>query len=495
MDLQNVRKIYFIGIGGIAMSAAAGLAQEQGYEVMGSDAATVYPPAKTVLEEHGIHVLSGYSRDQVASSGADLYVVSAGESAQNPEVAWLIEEDIPFISFPELLYALSQDKLRIVVAGTHGKSTTSGWLGHALREIDDSSYMVGAVLKDYNANFYSGTGHYIVFEGDEYKATVDDPTPKMHYYKGDMLVLTNLEFDHPDVFANLDEIKTEFRELVANVPDDGLIIYNGDNADLADVVYRETGRSFTFGIQHSAHMQATEILYHGGGSTFAVVNRLDPENIRTERYEIALPGEINIYNALAVITTLRALGFQQELVQRHLLTYSGVKRRFEIIYPLSSPPNIGGVGLSDEVLAKLEGGITVVDDYAHHPTAVRETLVAAKTRFPHARVWAIFEPHTYSRTKATLPELVASFDAADQVLLAHIYGAREHQNNAGITDSEVLSAVAAHYTHIRPVATKQEALAILEQELAPGDVAIVMAVGSFNRLAYELAEWLKNSGK
>lgn len=474
MDLQNVRKIYFIGIGGIAMSATAGLAQEQGYEVLGSDAATVYPPAKTVLEEHGIYIMSGYSREQVATSGADLYVVSAGESAQNPEVAWLREEDVPFVSFPELLYALSQDKLRIVVAGTHGKSTTSGWLGHALREIDDSSYMVGAVLKDHNANFYSGTGHYIVFEGDEYKATVDDSTPKMHYYKGDMLVLTNLEFDHPDVFANLDEIKTEFRELVANVPDDGLIVYNADSADLADVVYRETGRSFTFGIHHSAHMQATEILYHGGGSTFAVVNRLDPDNTRTERYEIGLPGEINIYNALAVITTLRALGFQQELVQQHLLTYSGVKRRFEVIH---------------------EGPITVVDDYAHHPTAVRETLEAAKTRFPHARVWAIFESHTYSRTKATLPELVASFDAADQVLLAHIYGAREHQNNIGISDDEVLHAVSEHYKHIRPVASKAEALAILEKELAPGDVVIVMAVGSFNRLAYELAEWLQNSEK
>lgn len=495
MDIAEIKKIYFVGIGGIAMSATAGLAKEQGYQVVGSDAATVYPPAKTVLEEHGIEILSGYYRDQIAASGADLYVVSAGESAQNPEVAWLMEEGIQFVSFPELLYALSQNKLRVVVAGTHGKSTTSGWLGHALRHIDDSSYMVGAVLKEYNANFYSGTGHYFVFEGDEYKATVDDATPKMHYYKGDILVLTNLEFDHPDVFANLDEIKTEFRELVANVPDDGLIIYNGDNADLADVIYRETGRSFTFGIHHTAHIQATEILYHGGGSTFAVINRLDPENVRTERYEISLPGEINIYNALAVIATLRALGFQQELVQKHLLSYSGVKRRFEIIYPLSSSAHTEPTHSSPSNIGGARGGITVVDDYAHHPTAVRETLEAAKTRFPHARVWAIFEPHTYSRTKATLQDLVASFDAADQVLLAHIYGAREQQNNAGITDDEVLSAVAAHYTHIRPVATKQEALEILEQELVPGDVVIVMAVGSFNRLAYELAAWLSEKLK
>jgi UDP-N-acetylmuramate: L-alanyl-gamma-D-glutamyl-meso-diaminopimelate ligase len=466
-------------MGGIGMSAAAGLAREQGFEVLGSDAATIYPPAKDVLEEHGIEVGIGYSADRVRSSGADIFIVSSGEDTHNPEVAWLISEAKPYYSFSELLYELSKDKLRVVVAGTHGKTTTAGLLGHLLKSTDDSSFMVGGVLRNYNTNFYSGTGHYIVFEGDEYKSAFDDPTPKMHYYKGDILVLTNLEFDHPDVYQDLDEIKTEFRELVANLPDDGIIIYNADNQNLADVTYREAGRSFTFGIHNPAHMEVSNMSYGADGlTTISVRNKLDPDNERLETYTTSLPGEINVYNALAAITTLRALGFQPEVVEKYLAEYTGIKRRFEII---------------------TESPFLVIDDYAHHATAVRETLAAARTRFfqtesenlvanPGSRLWAVFEPHMYSRTKATLPELAESFGDADEVLLAPMYGAREHANNVGITDTEVFTAIQKNQPHTRQVANKQEAFEALKKELRPGDVVVVMAVGSFNHLAYELSE-------
>ncbi len=474
MNITHIQKIYFIGMGGIGMSAAAGLAKEQGFEVLGSDAATIYPPAKDVLEKHDIHVFIGYSAENVKQSKADLFVVSSGEDEKNPEVAWLLSEDISYISFAELLYELSKDKVRVVVAGTHGKSTTAGLLGHVLHKIDDSSFMVGAVLKDYDTNFYSGQGHYIVFEGDEYKSTFNDPTPKMHYYRGDMLVLTNLEFDHPDMYQDLDEIKGEFRDLIANIPDDGLIIYNADDSNLADVTYREQGRSFTFGLHNSAHMRVTDITYHDDGSTFSLQNRLDPDNTKTERYEISLPGEINVYNALASITALRALGFQPELIQQHLLTYSGVKRRFDVL---------------------LEGPIIVVDDYAHHATAVKETLLAARKRFfnesnlkSKGKLWAVFEPHTYSRTQATLPELAESFNEADLVLLAPMYAAREKGAHVDITDNEVLKAIQVNQPSTRLVLDKEDAFNILRKEAKAGDVVVVMAVGSFNRLAHELAE-------
>lgn len=496
MDLEQIRKIYFIGLGGIGMSAAAGLAQEHGFAVAGSDAASVYPPAKDILAEHNIAVGVGYSRERIAASGADLFVVSSGEDSHNPEVAWLLEQGREYVSFCELLYELSSEKLRVVVAGTHGKSTTAGMLGHALRSIDDSSFMVGAVLKNYDTNFHSGQGHYIVFEGDEYKSTFDDPTPKMHYYKGDVLVLTNLEFDHPDIYLNLEEIKHEFRDLVANLPDDGIIVYNADNQNLADVAYRETGRSFTFGVHNAAHVQVSDIGYGDGGpTTITVRNKLDPANERLETYETMLPGEINVYNALAAITTLRALGFQPEVVRQHIASYEGVKRRFDVLTPLSSPLEKGGLG-----------GVVVVDDYAHHATAVRETLEAARRKYftarssslaPHSSptLWAVFEPHTYSRTKATLAELSESFNAADQVLLAPMYAAREKGTNLGINDTEVLAAIQAHQPHTRLVADKTETLDILKKELRPGDVVVVMAVGSFNRLAYELSEWLSINSK
>ncbi len=504
MNLDNIHKIYFIGMGGIGMSAAAGLAKEHGLSVLGSDASNIYPPAKDVLDMHGIEVGVGYNKERIASSGADLFVVSSGEDVHNPEVAWLISQNIPYISFCELLHELAQDKIRIVVAGTHGKSTTAGLLGHIFRNIDDSSFMVGAVLKNYDANFYSGQGHYFIFEGDEYKSTFDDPTPKMHYYKGDVLVLTNLEFDHPDVFANLEEIKQEFQELVAGLPDDGIIVYNADDKNLADVVYREGKRAFGFSLHNSSDLQATSITYTESGAIFTIVNRLDPDNTRSERYETSLPGEINIYNALAAIATLRALGFEPELVQKYLLSYIGVKRRFDVL---------------------LESPITIIDDYAHHPTAVRETLEAARmclgqtrnTEFqisnfkfqiekpksqmisstlPHDSVlWAVYEPHTYSRTRATINELAESFGSADQVLLAPMYGAREAGTDPGITNQEVMEAIGVHQPNVRLLKNKQEAIDILKADALPGDIIVVMAVGSFNRLAYELKEWAENSNR
>ncbi len=475
MDLQQVRKIYFIGMGGIGMSAAAGLAKEQGFEVAGSDAATVYPPARDVLEQHGIEIGIGYSAERVAQSNADLFVVSSGEDETNPEVKWLIDAGETYISFCELLYQLSQDKIRVVVAGTHGKSTTSGLLGHMLKCIDDSSFMVGAVLKNYETNFHSGQGHYIVFEGDEYKSTFDDPTPKMHYYKGDLLVLTNLEFDHPDVFKDLDEIKEEFRELIAGLPDDGLVIYNADIQNLADIVYREARRAFTFGIHNSADMQAVNIVYKEGETEFDVVNKLDPDNVRTEHYTTQLLGELNVYNALAALSATRALGFQPELVQRYLQDYVGVKRRFDIL---------------------LEAPVTVVDDYAHHPTAVKETLEAARKSHVGmhggaGRLWAIFQPHTYSRTLATINELAESFGLADEVLLAPMYAARESGTRPGITDEEVLRRIQEHQPNTRLVHNAPEALELLKAEVKAGDIVIVMAVGSFNRLAYDYVEYLQ----
>ncbi len=191
---------------------------------------------------------------------------------------------------------------------------------------------------------------------------------------------------------------------------------------------------------------------------------------QTEEYKIQLPGKINAYNALAAIATLRSLGFAQDQIALDLVTYKGVKRRFEIV----------GV----------KNGITLIDDYAHHPTAVRETLNAARLKYPEKKIWAVFEPHTFSRTKATLAELVKSFDSADEVLISEIYPAREKVSAATIKSEEVVNAVKVEKKEVRLIKDKAQAVDILKAEAKSGDVIIVMAVGSFNRLAYELKEIL-----
>ncbi|MCL5774688.1 MAG: UDP-N-acetylmuramate--L-alanine ligase [Patescibacteria group bacterium] len=473
-NFEDVKTIYFIGIGGIAMSGVACLAKQRGYEVSGSDSKEVYDPAKAVLDKHGITYALGYSANHVSAANADLYVLSAGESEANPEVKAVLEQNLPRCGFAELLYEMFKSELRVVVAGTHGKSTTAGLLGHLFRHVDNSSYIVGGVLQNYQTNFYLGDGHYAVFEGDEYKAQFDDPTPKFHFYKPDILVLTNLEYDHPDIFAGVEELEDEFRELIDKMPEDGLIIYNADDPALVKLVHESNVASVSFGLENEADYKA-EGMEFGEYTKFKVKNRFS-KNISAhvlelaEDYQIQLPGRLNVYNSLAAIATLRALGFQPEAFALDLLAFAGIKRRFETVGKC--------------------GGALLIDDYAHHPTAIRETLEAARVKYPQKRIWAVFEPHTFSRTKATLKELAKSFEAADRVLISEIYPARESIKNANITSAEVISAIRSASPKVgeqtRLVRDKQEALRILKGELTPEDVVVVMAVGNFNRLAYEL---------
>ena len=473
-NFEEVKSIYFIGIGGIAMSAVASLAKQKGYEVSGSDSTGLYDPAKSVLDKQKISYFAGYDAGHISLAAADLYVLSAGEDESNPEVKAVLSQGLSRCGFAELLYEMFKDSLRVVVAGTHGKSTTSGLLGHLLRHLDNSSYVVGGVLQNYQSNFYSGDGHYAVFEGDEYKSEFDDPTPKFQYYKPDILVLTNLELDHPDMFASLEELEGEFRELIAAVPEDGLIVYNADDANLAKLVHESNVTSVSFGVENDADIRVEDVSF-GEYTRLKVKNRFSSDRTArllelTEDYQIQLPGRLNVYNALAAIACLRALGFQPDALALDLLAYAGIKRRFEVVGNYK--------------------GAVLVDDYAHHPTAVRETLSAARLKYPGKRIWAVFEPHTFSRTRATLPGLAKSFGDADQVLISEIYPARESLKDATLSSSEVVDAIKANQVAagpvIRLVKDKQQALDILKAELTPEDVLVVMAVGNFNRLAYEL---------
>ncbi len=471
INLENVKSIYFIGIGGVGMSAAAGIAAQNGFQVSGSDSKALYDPAKSVLENNDIHYTAGYSKDNIENAKADLYIASSGEGLNNPEIAFLAEQDIEIHSFSELLASLAQDKLRIVVAGTHGKSTTTGFLGKTLQLADDSSFMTGAVLQHDETNFHVGDGHYFVFEGDEYKALHDDPTPKFHQYKADILLLTNLEYDHPDIFSSLEEMQDEFRQLLGTLPDDGLVVWNADSVALAQLMHESNAGEVSFGINNAADFRAVNITSGPDGTVFDVEWRKDGR-VNSERepivesYRINLFGEINVYNALGVIALLRTLGFSEEQVQDGLSEYYGVKRRFELIGE--------------------KNGVSVIDDYAHHPTAILETLRAAKMKYPERRVWAVFEPHTFSRTEATLGELVKAFEPADKVLIAEIYPAREKKTENSITGVKLVDEVSKHHNDVRLVANKNEAISILKKELEPQDVVIVMAVGDFNILAQDI---------
>lgn len=474
-NLAGVKTVYFIGIGGIAMSAAAGIAKARGFGVFGSDSRELYAPAKDVLDKFKIPYAAGYS-GQNLSAGADLYVLSAGEDESNPEVAAVLKQGLPWCSLSELLYLLAQNELRVVVTGTHGKSTTSAMLGRVLQRFDGSSFVVGGVLKNYQSNFYAGRGRYFVFEGDEYKASFRDPTPKFHYYKPDILVLTNLEFDHPDIFENLEQIESEVEVLINNLPGDGLLVYNADDPVATRLAYKTHVGAVSFGIHNPADFRIENLNLVPKATNFSV-RKAAPAGEFPENYEIQLPGEINAYNALGAIAAARTLGIAYETVDSALKSYSGLKRRFELIAQIK--------------------GITIIDDYGHHPTEVKKTLEAARGRYSKARIWAVFEPHTFSRTRATLPQLAGAFDCADEILISEIYPARENAKHATITSQEVVDAIKNHnsrfqiHNSIRLVQNKDQALKLLKSEAKAGDVVVVMAVGDFNRLAYELLNSFK----
>jgi UDP-N-acetylmuramate: L-alanyl-gamma-D-glutamyl-meso-diaminopimelate ligase len=273
MNLDEVKKIYFVGIGGIAMSAAASIAKESNFEVVGSDSKQIYSPAKEVLEKSKIPVCYGYSVENLKNNPAALYILSAGESMDNPEVKYIEENNLTRAGFAELLYELSKDKLRIVVAGTHGKSTTTGLLGHIFKNLDNSSFMAGAVLQNYESNFHLGDGHYFIFEGDEYKNQFDDPTPKFQYYHPDVLVLTNLEYDHPDMFESFEALEQEFRLLIEKLPEDGLIIYDADDAAITKLVHESSVLSASFGIDNEADFKAEQIQYGQEFTTIEIFNK------------------------------------------------------------------------------------------------------------------------------------------------------------------------------------------------------------------------------
>ncbi|PIR96539.1 MAG: UDP-N-acetylmuramate--L-alanine ligase, partial [Candidatus Doudnabacteria bacterium CG10_big_fil_rev_8_21_14_0_10_42_18] len=477
----KIQSVYFVGIGGIAMSAVAAIAKQSGLKVLGSDSKEAYSPSLGVLENNKIEYFKGYETDNIKKNAADLYVISAGEDLANPEVKYIYKNDLPHAGFPEFLYVLAREKLRMVVTGTHGKSTTSAILGHLLKNIDESSFLTGAVLQEVNSNFYLGNGHYFVFEGDEYKNEFDDPTPKFQYYKPDILILTNLEYDHPDLFESFEDLKKEFELLIANLPPDSLLVYNADDANLVKLAQNTEVAKVSFAIDNEADYRAVNIEYGREYTTLDIENKFSKDLPTralglTEQYKIQLPGKLYAYDALAALATLRTLGFSREQILLNLLSFKGLKRRFEVI----------GV----------KNNITIIDDYAHHPTAVKATLEAARVRYPRSKIWAVFEPHTFSRTEATIKDLAIAFGSADEILISEIYPAREKSKDFSVTSQKVADAIKKHNTlykihnTVRKVENKNQALKLLQDEMEEGDVVIIMAVGNFNKLGYEVLNCL-----
>jgi UDP-N-acetylmuramate: L-alanyl-gamma-D-glutamyl-meso-diaminopimelate ligase len=386
----GIHTVHFTGIGGTAMAAVAVAMQERGFAISGSDQ-NVYPPMSTFLEQHGVAVMNGYA-EQNLERRPDLVVLGNAISRGNPEAEAVLAHRLRYCSLPELVRELFiRGKRALVIAGTHGKTTTAALLAWVLEHAGlHPSFLIGGLPLNFNQGARFADGEWIVLEGDEYDTAFFDKRSKFIHYLPEVVAINNLEFDHADIFRDLQAVQQTFAHLIRLVPRNGLLLANGDDAALAPLLDVHFCPVRRFGLGEGNHLQATNLRLGATASRFATPNH---------DYHLNMVGEFNVRNALGVIACARYCGLTNHQIQAGFDTFKGVKRRMEV--------------------RGLAGGIIVIDDFGHHPTAVTATLRALRLKYPQERLWAIFEPRSNTtRRNVFQTELARAFQGADFVIIA-----------------------------------------------------------------------------
>ncbi len=472
---DQIRSVYLIGICGKGMGALAELLAEAGYAVRGSDEAA-YPPMSTRLEARGIPVLEGYDPSHLDGPDGppDLVVVGNAAVPTHPEAAAARERGLVQASLPETLaHLFLAQRQPAVVAGTHGKTTTTGMLVHVLREAGlDPGFLVGGVLVGEEATASLGAGAVFAVEGDEYDAAYFDKRPKMILYRPHRAVVTSLEFDHADIYADWAEYKRAFHAFAALPPPDGLLVLNGEDAEVRKLAKRTWARVRLYGEEGAEggpfDVAARSLAPRDGGQTFTLVVAGAP----VADVRLPLGGRYNALNALAVAAIALDAGATPAQVAAGLATFRGMKRRQEV--------------------AADAGGVLVVDDFAHHPTAVEATIRGIRERWPGRRVVAVFEPRSNSSRRAAFEVPYARALATADALFLSTPPLRHNDDPKDFLDAEaVAEAVRQSGTPATATASADALLPDLLDDLRKGDLALVMSNGSFDGLVGRLAEALR----
>ncbi len=458
--LLSEMHIHLVGIGGSGISAIARVLVEQGYTVSGSDMQD--SDFANELRGLGVIVSIGHAAEQIL--GASALVISSAIPADNVEVTAAREQAIPVMKRAEFLGALLRDKIGIAIAGTHGKTTTTSMVAQILLDGGfDPSVIVGGVLPSIGTNARAGDGEFFVIEADEYDYMFLGLNPEV-------AVINNLEHDHPDMFPDDAAYIDAFYQFALTLPDSGRLVVNADDVMTRELLARldDPVEIYQVGLGKRAQLRAEQIRPNALGGTDCVVTE-DEDLVGLLRLRV--PGEHNVRNALMAIAVTLDLGIEFSVIRDSLMKFGGVGRRFE---------EVGSVG-----------DVVVIDDYAHHPTEIRMTLAAAKQRYPGRTVWAVWQPHTYSRTKLYFDEFTESFTDADRVIVLDIYRSRE-RDTLGIDSAQVVAAMnenghpSAHY-----VGENEQAAVYLLDRVAPGDVVLTMGAGDGNAVGLSVIAGLK----
>jgi UDP-N-acetylmuramate--alanine ligase len=450
--LPDNAHIHLVGIGGSGISAIAWALMGRGYRISGSDQRTNKTTAALAAE--GATVYHGHAPEHI--NGADVLVVSSAVPANNPEVEAAKARGVPVMKRADFLGYMMTDKIGIAVAGSHGKTTTTGMIAQILLTAElDPTVILGGELAALGRNGRAGHGPHFVIEADEYD----------HMFLGlkpQLAVVTNVEYDHPDLFTTPEAYQDAFRSFVKLLPQDGRLFLCTDDpgaVSLAETIGRDGPVVEQYGLG-SGDWQALDMRVNQlGGVDFLVEHRGETMGLARLR----VPGDHNVRNALAAIAVTVELGVPLSAIWRSLAAFGGVGRRFQIT---------GRVG-----------DVTIIDDYAHHPTEIRATLAAARQQFPGRRLWAVWQPHTYSRTKKMQAEFAASFDQADRVIALNIYRSRE-QDTLGISSADVVAMMS--HSGAKHIGEMADAAAYLLDRVQPGDVILTLGAGD----GYQVGQWL-----
>lgn len=453
IDFKSPIHVHFIGIGGISMSGLAEILLSRGFTISGSDSQA--SPLTDRLTSLGATIYYGQRAGNI-ESGTDLAVYTAAIREDNPELMEVRQRNIPILSRAELLGQLMLNyQIPIAVSGTHGKTTTTSMLSEILLTADaDPTLSIGGILKTIHSNLRVGHSEYFVTEACEYTNSYLSFFPKL-------AIILNIEEDHMDFFKDINEIRDSFHRFASLLPADGALVINGDIERLNEITEGLSCRIVTFGSTSQSDYYPSDITFSENGCASYVLHR--PEG-KPETIQLSVVGIHNVYNSLSAIALADLLGFDMATVKKGLSSFGGTDRRFEHKGDLC--------------------GITIIDDYAHHPTEIRATLNAAKG-YPHKRLVCVFQPHTYTRTKAFLDDFAKALSLADLVILTDIYAARE-KNTIGISSKDLKEKLDALGTECYYYPLFDDIENFILQSCGEGDLLITMGAGDVVKIGESL---------
>jgi UDP-N-acetylmuramate: L-alanyl-gamma-D-glutamyl-meso-diaminopimelate ligase len=463
-------KIHLIGICGTAMATLAAMLKRKGLDVRGSDQ-DVYPPMSDFLAAEGIPVLAGYAAEHIAGD-LDLVVIGNAISRGNVELEEVLDRKIRYCSLPEAIREHFLWGARsIVIAGTHGKTTTTSLTGWVLTSGGlDPSVLVGGIARnfgDHGSSYRIGSGRDFVIEGDEYDSAFFDKTAKFLKYLPDIAVINNVEFDHADIYADFDAVALAFSRLVNLVPRKGLLLIGGDSEGARALAAAARSRVQTFGTGDGVDWQAHDMEVDGGGMRFKVRRNGAPFGV----FRMTLVGAHNVRNALAAIAVAAEVGIDAERIAAALKSFAGVKRRLEV------------VGVAD--------GVSVFDDFAHHPTAVRETIAALRAAHPSGRIWAVFEPRSASSCRRVFQrDFADAFAGADEIVVAPIFRSSLPESER-LSVPELVDDLRCRGQSARAAGSIDEIVDIVTREHRRGDLVVLMSNGGFGGIHQKLLRALQ----